>query len=98
MEQLKSIEAMKGKFYTIGVGPGAPEYLTLKALRLIQTADVIVAPRSKVSSDSLALQTVASFLSPKQMVYEHIYSMSRDEESTLASWREVAVKVEGWLK
>ena len=98
MEQLKSIQAQKGKFYTIGVGPGAMEYLTLKALRLIQTADVIIAPRSKISNESLALQTVAPFIKSNQIIYEHVYSMSRDEESTLASWREVAVKVEGWLK
>lgn len=31
----------KGIFYGIGVGTGDPEYLTLKAVRLIQQADVI---------------------------------------------------------
>ena len=32
---------MKGKLYGVGVGPGDPELLTLKALRLIRENPVI---------------------------------------------------------
>lgn len=35
---------MKGKLYGIGVGPGDPELLTLKALRVITNSDVIAIP------------------------------------------------------
>lgn len=38
---------MKGKFYGIGVGPGDPELLTVKAVELIRQADVVVSPESK---------------------------------------------------
>lgn len=35
---------MKGKLYGIGVGPGDPELLTLKGVRLINECDVIAIP------------------------------------------------------
>ena len=35
---------MKGIAYGVGVGPGDPEYMTLKAIRLIRENDVIAVP------------------------------------------------------
>ena len=32
----------KGVLYGIGVGPGDPELLTVKAVRAIETADVVI--------------------------------------------------------
>ena len=38
---------MKGKLYGIGVGPGDPELLTLKAKRLIEECDIVAVPVKK---------------------------------------------------
>lgn len=35
---------MQGMIYGIGVGPGDPELMTLKAVRLLREADVIAIP------------------------------------------------------
>ena len=35
---------MKGILYGVGVGPGDPELMTLKAVRIIEENDVIAVP------------------------------------------------------
>ena len=48
---------MKGKLYGVGVGPGDPELLTLKALRLIRENPVIAVPGEDIQA-SVAYQIV----------------------------------------
>lgn len=54
-----------GCLYGIGVGPGDPELLTLKALRLIRAAPVVAYPAPE-TGDSFARRIVAAWLQPHQ--------------------------------
>ena len=51
------METRKGIFYGVGVGPGDPELLTVKALRTLERCPVIAAPQTK-SGEMLALDIV----------------------------------------
>lgn len=42
--KLKKVDDMRGKAYGVGVGPGDPELMTLKAVRLIRENEVIAVP------------------------------------------------------
>lgn len=48
---------MTGKLYGIGVGPGDPELLTLKAVRIIKECDVIAVPGKE--KDETVAHTIA---------------------------------------
>jgi len=52
---------MKGKAYLVGAGPGDPELLTLKALKILQTADVVLHD-DLISADILALAPPTAFI------------------------------------
>ena len=81
-----------GHFYAVGVGPGDPELLTLRAAHLIEDADVILAPQSKKSKNSLALQTIAPLLHDQEVVISQ-YPMARDNGKTRERWRLLAIAV-----
>jgi precorrin-2/cobalt-factor-2 C20-methyltransferase len=86
---------MRGTLYGIGVGPGDPELLTIKALRLIREAEVIAVP-AKQKEDSVAYQIVKKAYPEleKKDVLAIDMPMTKDKEKLQASHRLGAQMVE----
>ena len=59
----RSQEAEPGFVYLVGAGPGDPGLLTLRAVQLLQTADVIL-PDDLVSDEVLALASPTADVVP----------------------------------
>ena len=57
----------------IGVGPGDVELLTVKAVKAIQNADIIMCPASKETRPSIALSVVSPIIdkSKNQEIIKH---------------------------
>jgi precorrin-2/cobalt-factor-2 C20-methyltransferase len=89
---------MTGTLYGVGIGPGDPELLTLKAARVIRQCPVIVIPKSG-DGERVALNIAAQSvpeLHDKQLV-ELDMPMTRDPEKLRASHQAAADTVAGFL-
>jgi precorrin-2/cobalt-factor-2 C20-methyltransferase len=89
-EKINFDKAIKGHCYAVGVGPGAPDLLTIRAARIIESADVIIAPRSANAESSLALDAVRHLLREHHTLVDHQYAMIRDEDITIDRWKPIA--------
>ncbi len=68
---------MRGILYGIGVGPGDPELMTLKAARILRACDVVAAPQS-AGNDKTAMAIAAGFVEGKPVLYLDM-PMTRDK-------------------
>ncbi|MGE4353867.1 MAG: precorrin-2 C(20)-methyltransferase [Oscillospiraceae bacterium] len=77
----------KGVLYGIGVGPGDPELLTVKAVRLLHSADVVAVP-DKGSGEKTALNIVREYVEGKTLIYCPT-PMVRDEQVLARCFEEI---------
>ena len=76
------MEIVQGKFYGIGVGPGDPELLTVKAINAIKISEVIIAPKTEKKSDSLALTIAQPYLRADVQIVYQTFPMVKDFETS----------------
>jgi precorrin-2/cobalt-factor-2 C20-methyltransferase len=69
-----------GRLYGIGVGPGDPELLTLKAFRLLRASPVVAYPVSD-GGKSLSRSIVADYLRPDQIEVPLWYPFKLEQSS-----------------
>ncbi len=90
---------MRGIAYGVGVGPGDPELMTLKAIRLIRENDVIAVP-GKVAKEAVAYQIAAAVvpeLKEKELVPVYM-PMIKDRALIDAEHRKGAKLLEQYLE
>lgn len=79
-----------GKLFGVGVGPGDPELLTIKAVRVIKSADVIFTAASSKNTYSLAVEIAAPYISPDAIVQILSFPMTKDIKTMESAWTENA--------
>ncbi|MFB5190760.1 precorrin-2 C(20)-methyltransferase [Alicyclobacillus fastidiosus] len=77
-----------GTLYGVGVGPGDPELITVKAFRLMQAAPVIAYPNKRKGAKSYALEIVELYVdAAEKTMLGLVFPMTRDEDVLQASWQ-----------
>ena len=107
MNEVKEATPVKGNLYGLGIGPGDPELLTLKAHRILTSVPVIAYPTME-NGKVLARAIVADYIRPEQIEVPMPLPFSVERSSQpyydiaaekiaehLAAGRDVAVLCEG---
>lgn len=89
---LTTMAPQAGHFYAIGIGPGSPDLLTLRAARLVEQCDTLISPQAHGSAKSLALEAVRPFLDRQEIIVTN-YPMERNGQKTRQRWQQLAEEV-----
>ena len=85
---------MKGKLYAIGAGPGDPELITLKGLRLLKEVDLILSTRNDQEEESAAISIIRPLLElPEDRYMEFIFPVKNRCQVFMDLWLQAAKKI-----
>ncbi len=70
--------AQTGRLYLVGIGPGDPELMTCKAVRILEQCRVLAVPKAKEEGSSSALQIAAAMVdTTSKTVLELCFPMNK---------------------
>lgn len=76
-----------GTLYGVGVGPGDPELITLKACRLLRECPVIAYPAARHGGESYAREIIGLHVRPEeQTMLGLVFPMTKDPELLAGGW------------
>lgn len=79
-----------GTLYGVGVGPGSPDLLTLRAVSVLRKVSVVLAAASTKNEYSTALSIAEPHLQATARVARLSFPMTRDKAALAESWKENA--------
>jgi precorrin-2/cobalt-factor-2 C20-methyltransferase len=82
-----------GTFYGIGVGPGDPELVTVKAAGILGRCPHWFAPKARMEGDSVALEIAGRYRYGGASIHELVFPMTSDKNKLAQSWRESAEQI-----
>lgn len=88
-----------GTLYGLGVGPGDPELITVKAFRKLQECPVIAYPKKLKGSKSYAHRIVEVYINPlEKIMLGLVFPMTKDEETLKNEWSRSVEEIYKYLE
>ncbi|MCG8366254.1 MAG: precorrin-2 C(20)-methyltransferase [Pseudanabaenales cyanobacterium] len=87
-----------GTLYGVGVGPGDPELITLKALRLLESAPVVAFPAGVKGRLGRAQGIISQWLSPEQVQLALQFPYTADRQILAEAWKIASEQVWCYLR
>lgn len=84
---------MSGTIYGVGVGPGDPGLLTVRAVEVLQRVTAVMTPAPKRGGESLALEIARTHLPAGCAVVSGHFPMTEDRDILQAAWDEAAAEL-----
>jgi precorrin-2/cobalt-factor-2 C20-methyltransferase len=85
-----------GRVIGIGVGPGDPELITVKAAKALASVDVVCVPKARNDKMSTALTMIQSILDDRKKppeILDLVFPMTKEGPALKRAWKENAKKV-----
>lgn len=79
-----------GILYGIGVGPGDPDFITVKAVKVLSKVDMVFAASSAKNSHSQAVEIVKPHLKAAVPIEMIPFPMTRNRQTMEAAWQDNA--------
>jgi len=89
---------MAGILYGVGVGPGDPELITIKAVNIINKADIIIAPKTEKKNESIALGIASKYINNNTKIVFQVFPMTKDETEINKTVNNNAEEIKEFLK
>lgn len=95
---MRNDNPMKGKLYGVGIGPGDPKLLTLKAKEALEKADIIFTPKGSDEGISVARGIIEQVIEGKKTYVELTFPMTKDKNLLQKYWRKAGQRIVKELK
>ena len=87
----------KGKLYGIGIGPGDPKLLTLKAKEILDKVEIIFVPKGSEDGASYARSIVEAVTTSPKTFVELVFPMTKNEPILNRYWSNAANRIAKYI-